>query len=82
MSLKLGAIEIIKNKIRENPILLLDDVFSELDAERKKKLLQVIQDIQVFITTCDLDSVSMISGADTFEINSCMITRKNVIKPF
>lgn len=82
LSLKLGAIEIIKNKIRENPILLLDDVFSELDAERKKKLLQVIQDIQVFITTCDLDSVSMISGADTFEINSCMITRKNVIKPF
>ena len=40
LSLKLAELEIIKNRVGEYPILLLDDVFSELDCERRKKLLK------------------------------------------
>lgn len=53
LSLKLAEIEIIKEEIGEYPILLLDDVLSELDNKRKGFLINYIQGIQTFITTTD-----------------------------
>ena len=50
LSLKLSELEIIKEEIGENPILLLDDFMSELDGNRKKHFLQNIEDTQVIIT--------------------------------
>ncbi len=56
LSLKLSEIEIIKNEIGEYPILLLDDVLSELDNNRKKYLLSYINKLQTIITsTNDID---------------------------
>ncbi len=54
LSLKLAEIEIINNKIGEYPILLLDDVMSELDIHRRKKLIEEVNGkIQTFITGTD-----------------------------
>lgn len=50
ISLKLSELELLKNKIKENPILLLDDVFSELDEKRQKKLVEYVKETQTFIT--------------------------------
>ncbi len=50
LSMKLAELEIIKNRIGEYPILLLDDVFSELDSERRKKLLKFTSKTQTIIT--------------------------------
>ena len=50
LSLKLAELNIIKDDIGESPILLLDDFMSELDSNRRKKLLENIKDIQVIIT--------------------------------
>ena len=50
LSLKLAELNIIKDDIGESPILLLDDFMSELDSNRRKKLLENIEDIQVIIT--------------------------------
>lgn len=50
LSLKLAEIELVKNKINDSPILLLDDVLSELDVNRQNKLLSVIDNIQTIIT--------------------------------
>ena len=50
LSLKLAELEIIKEEIGENPILLLDDFMSELDDKRRKNFLNNIKDIQVIIT--------------------------------
>jgi DNA replication and repair protein RecF len=53
LAVKLAEIEIIKEEIGEYPILLLDDVLSELDNKRKGFLINYIQGIQTFITTTD-----------------------------
>ena len=57
LALKLAEIEFIKEKTGENPILLLDDVFSELDHKRQIHLLKAIKDCQTIITTCDTSSL-------------------------
>ena len=54
--------EYIKSEVGEYPILLLDDVLSELDKERRQNLLQFIhKKIQTFITTTDLEDVKQLS---------------------
>ena len=56
LSLKLAEIKLIESITKETPILLLDDVMSELDNNRQLKLLETIsQDIQTFITTTTLE---------------------------
>ncbi len=53
LALKLIEIAYIKEKTEESPVLLLDDVFSELDLNRRKHLLNAISDCQVIITSTD-----------------------------
>ena len=56
LSLKLAEIELMETVTRETPILLLDDVMSELDNNRQLKLLETIsKNIQTFITTTTLE---------------------------
>ena len=55
LSLKLAELEIIKNRVGEEPILLLDDVFSELDIERRKKLLKFTSKAQTIITCTEFE---------------------------
>ena len=50
ISLKLSELRIIKEKINETPVLLLDDVFSELDESRQKLLVSNLKDVQTIIT--------------------------------
>ncbi|MCF0144755.1 MAG: DNA replication/repair protein RecF [Firmicutes bacterium] len=54
LSLKLSEIKIIEEEKDEKPILLLDDVLSELDNERQVYLMSALGDNQMFITTTDL----------------------------
>lgn len=55
LSLKLSEIELVKKLTKENPVLLLDDVLSELDSNRQNYLLSTIGDIQTIITCTGLD---------------------------
>ena len=55
LSLKLSEIELVKTLIHDTPILLLDDVLSELDKNRQNYLLESIKDIQTLITCTGLD---------------------------
>ena len=55
LSLKLSEIELVKKVIRDTPVLLLDDVLSELDKHRQNYLLDSIHDIQTIITCTGLD---------------------------
>lgn len=59
LGLKLSEIELFKNFKKTSPIILLDDVFSELDKKKKNNLLKFIDNgMQVIITTTDLNSIS------------------------
>ncbi len=55
LSLKLSEIELVKSLIHENPVLLLDDVLSELDSTRQQLLCNSIGDIQTIITCTGLE---------------------------
>lgn len=55
LSLKLAEIAFVKKIIHDNPVLLLDDVLSELDSNRQNYLLNSIGDIQTIITCTGLD---------------------------
>lgn len=55
LSLKLSEIELVRSLIQDTPVLLLDDVLSELDKHRQNYLLDSIHDIQTVITCTGLD---------------------------
>ena len=55
LTLKLAELEFIKQNVGEYPVLLLDDVLSELDSSRQTKLLEKIKDIQSIITCTSFD---------------------------
>lgn len=55
LSLKLSEIYLVKKKIKDTPVLLLDDVLSELDSNRQNYLLESIHDIQTVVTCTGLD---------------------------
>ena len=55
LSLKLAEIELVKKTVKDYPVLLLDDVLSELDSKRQEHLLSEINHIQTMITCTGLD---------------------------
>lgn len=55
LSLKLAEIELVKQVVKDYPVLLLDDVLSELDGERQNHLLAAIDQIQTMITCTGLE---------------------------
>ncbi|WP_338471236.1 DNA replication/repair protein RecF [Niallia sp. XMNu-256] len=73
LSIKLAEIELIYAEIGEYPILLLDDVLSELDDHRQSHLLNTIQDkVQTFVTTTSVDGINheTLKGATTFFVKN------------
>ena len=65
LSLKLAEIELVQRRIKEMPVLLLDDVLSELDSNRQNYLLNTIGNLQTVITCTGLDEFIQ----HRFEIN-------------
>lgn len=54
LAMKVGIVKMIEKIIHDEPLLLLDDVFSELDSERRTTLLKILpKNIQIFITATD-----------------------------
>lgn len=56
LSLKLAEIELFKDETKESPVLLLDDVLSELDESRRNMLMKFSASLQTIITCTDFDS--------------------------
>ena len=68
LSLKLAQREIFQEETGEWPVLLLDDVLSELDAKRQSFVLNRIQGGQVFITCCEEEKLEGLEGGKAFHI--------------
>ena len=76
LSLKLSQLEYVKSEIGEYPVLLLDDVMSELDVQRRQQLLQFINgQIQTFITVNDRSLIPKIEDTAFYQIKNGEITR-------
>ena len=68
LSLKLAQREIFQEETGEWPVLLLDDVLSELDAKRQAFVLNRIRGGQVFITCCEEEKLEGLEGGRAFHI--------------
>lgn len=79
LSLKLAEIELVKKIIGDTPILLLDDVLSELDNHRKNFLLGSIQEVQTMITCTGLDEFihSQLAINQIYEVCKGTVVQKN-----
>ena len=70
IAFKLAEIKNIESKLNKKPILILDDLFSELDYEKIENILNLMdEDIQTFITTTEIDKVDqkLIAKAKIFK---------------
>ena len=68
IALKLAEAQILKEKTNEQPVILLDDVMSELDAGRQDYILNHLDNRQVFITCCDPAPIVRLCGGKTFNV--------------
>ena len=76
LALKLAELLIFKEKDGEYPILLLDDIFSELDVDKRNKLMKyILDDVQTIITTTDIDLIdsSLVENANVFVVDNARI---------
>ena len=78
LSLKLAEISIIKEETGEEPVLLLDDVMSELDIERQEFLVKSLSDVQLFITTTEIPGILLDKFKDylVFEVDGGKVIKK------
>ena len=79
LALKLAEIDVFKNITGDNPILLLDDIFSELDIEKRNKLINFLNDdVQTIMTTTDLSEIdeNLIRIANIYKIDNGKVVEK------
>ena len=79
LSLKLSEIELVKKITKDTPLLLLDDVLSELDSNRQNYLLNSIGDIQTIITCTGLEEFvnNRFEINRVFKVNAATVTQEN-----
>ena len=73
LALKLAEIDVFKDITGEYPVLLLDDLFSELDINKRNKIINYLnRDIQTIITTTDLENIDdyILKNAKVFKIDN------------
>lgn len=77
ITLKLSEAALLKNITGEDPVVLLDDVMSELDQQRQHYILNKVKDFQVFITCCDLLNTLQLEEGKIFYVENGNFTEKN-----
>ena len=90
IALKISEIYLFKKEINEYPVLLLDDIFSEIDTKKRNKIIKfLLKDIQSIITTTDINDIEkdLLKEATVFKVNNSKVTergkkngRKNINK--
>ena len=76
LALKLAELLIFKDKYDDYPILLLDDIFSELDVEKRNRLVKyILDDVQTIITTTDINLIDdeLVKKSRIFIVDNGMI---------
>ena len=74
LSLKLAEAAVLKERMGEEPVILLDDVLSELDNGRQDFLLNELKDCQVFITCCERSNKEQLKNGKIFFVENGVIS--------
>lgn len=81
LTLKLAEAEILTKITGENPVILLDDVMSELDHGRQDYILNHVRQKQVFITCCDVFNTIRMKSGKIFEIKNGTLLSVQDVEP-
>lgn len=76
LSLKLAEAAVLREKMGEEPVILLDDVLSELDNSRQDYLLNELEGCQVFITCCEKSNKEQLKQGKVFLVNNGKISEE------
>jgi len=68
LALKMGEIYFMEERLKDKPLLLLDDIFSELDEKHKGEVLRVMKNRQVIATTADEGNVELFGKGEKIEL--------------
>jgi len=79
IALKLSESAVIAEKTGKKPVVLLDDVMSELDLSRQDYILNHIGDRQVFITCCEPDTVLRLASGRCFYVENGIVSEKDKV---
>ena len=79
--LKLSQAYILTEETEDPPVILLDDVMSELDRSRQEFVINKISDMQVFITCCDMNELIGSSDGELYIIENGRVNRKDASPP-
>ena len=82
LALKMSEVLLFTDKVGESPILLLDDMFSELDINKRNNILRhLINDVQTVITTTDIENISedIRKKANVYKIENGKIISREII---
>ena len=77
IALKIAEIYLYKEETGEYPVLLLDDIFSEIDTKKRNKIINfLLKDIQTIITTTDINDIEddLVKNATVFKVNNNKLT--------
>lgn len=76
LSLRLSELTVMRGEAGEWPILMLDDVMSELDPNRRRQLVTYLNGVQTLITCTDVEDLAGAEIGAMFEVNAAQIERK------
>ena len=74
--MKLGQADIYYKKQKQAPIILLDDVMGDLDESRQRLVFDIIKNMQVFITTCNENSLAGLAEGSVFSVENGKVVKQ------
>lgn len=77
LALKLSEAEMIRQRNKTRPVIILDDILSELDAMRREYVINHIDNSQVFITCCNINDLSSLKSGKTWITENGCFKEKN-----
>lgn len=82
IAFKISELYLFKEVLNSYPVLLLDDIFSEIDTKKRNKIIKFLKnDIQTIITTTDINDINdeLLIDASIYMINNSKVTKKGRI---
>ena len=75
LAMRLSELSVMTAEMGEAPILMLDDVMSELDPSRRRQLLSHLSGIQTLVTCTDMDDLAGAEVGQAWRVNAAEMTR-------
>jgi DNA replication and repair protein RecF len=75
LSMRLAELNVMKDELGEWPVLMLDDVMSELDPGRRRRLLEHLKGIQTLVTCTDPDDLAGAEASAIYRVDGATIEK-------